>query len=86
MIKNQQSYSTLTGHCSPVTELVFFNGGFVSAGESDGQLIIWENHEVIAEIEEDTYHEHEQVNTFIETGKQKVKFPDDPINQVSKVK
>lgn len=35
---------------------MFFNGGFISAGETDGQLVIWENREAVVEAEEYLVH------------------------------
>lgn len=46
MIKNQQSYSTLTGHCSAISELVFTSKGFISSGKEDGMVVVWEGAEV----------------------------------------
>lgn len=53
LIKNQQSYSLLTGHSSAVSELVFSDNGFISLGAEDGQIIMWNNQEVICETDEE---------------------------------
>jgi len=48
MINRQQSYSMLSGHSSTISELIFADKGFISAGSDDGQVIIWENSKLLS--------------------------------------
>lgn len=93
MTKNQESFSLLTGHSSQISELVFTNTGFISSGAEDGQVIIWQNCEVVVEGDGEGQGEREgeregqgqrkeEEGVEMDKTRNRVKFPEDSVSQI----